>query len=495
MKLSFKIVYIVFLGVTIGILATHFLIMPAVANQAEILQILIIFVAAAIPSALIVWFLIHKLIINPIINLTKISKIIASGNLSERVNIKTADEIGELAQNFNTIINNLTSGMQTLANSLGKEKRKEKELANNYMELDKEKAKDEALLTSIGDGVIAIDHQKKIILFNEAASKMIGIDSAKVIDQPYDLILKLQDEKTHQPVVNFINNSLQGKESVTTTRLMLQRVSGEMLPVLPTISPIFDSQKKITGVVIVLKDITWERELEKLKDEFVSLASHELRTPMTAIKGLISMIFEGDYGNINDGLRDPLSDIAKSTDRLIQLVNDMLDVSRIEAGRMKFTLTEVSISDLISEVVTMLKPLAVQKNIQLGVKGPDTGKIMADADKVKQILINLVSNAIKFTDYGFVTISFRPWGKFAYISVVDSGIGITGVNQAKLFGKFAQISTSQLGRPVGTGLGLYLSREFTRRMGGELWLEHSETGRGSTFTFALPLTQITQSVV
>lgn len=482
MKLSFKIAAIVLVGIILAASATIFLVLP----KADLLKIFITLLLVVVPVSALIWFLIYKLVIKPILNLNVTSKIIASGNLGKRVNIKAIDELGELAQNFNTVINHLTSGMQNMANSLRDEKLKEKELAANFLELERGRAKDEALLRSIGDGVIAIDRQKKIILFNEAAGKMIGRESTEVIGEPYNFALKLVDEKDHSPVEDFISMVLNGEKLAVSNRLMLERINGEMLPILHTISPILDNQKKITGVVVVLKDITWERELEKLKDEFVSLASHELRTPMTAIKGLISMIFEGDYGQLSEGLKDPLSDIAKSTERLIQLVNDMLDVSRIESGRTKFTPTEVSLPGLIEEVLEMLKPLAAQKNIQMEVSGTVTNKVNADADKVRQITINLLSNAIKFTDHGNIVISFRSFGKFAYISVTDSGIGIARENQSKLFSKFAQISSSQLGRPPGTGLGLYISREFSRGMGGEMWIERSEPGKGTTFTFALP---------
>lgn len=486
MKLSFKVAIIVLIGIVFSALSTTFLILPRVANLTLLLKILAILTLVVIPSTLIVWFLIHVLIIKPILNLNKVSKVIASGNLAQRIKIEAIDEIGELSYNFNTIINNLASGLQHMANLLRDEKKKEKQLADNYAELDKAKAKDEALLTSIGDAVIAIDDHHKIILFNKAASKMLGIDPIKVIGQPYNSFLKFFKETDRSPTADFISLTLKGEKLVENNRTTLQRFDGKTVPILHTTSPFFDSQDKIAGVVVVLKDITQERELEKLKDEFVSLASHELRTPMTAIKGLISMVFEGDYGEINPSLKDPLSDIAKSTDRLIQLVNDMLDVSRIEAGRTKFTFTEVSALDLALEVVGMLKPLAMQKNIRLEVSDSHINKVRADADKVKQILINLINNALKFTDHGSVVVSFRSYEKYAYISVTDSGIGITKENQARLFGKFSQVSTSQNGRPPGTGLGLYLSREFARKMDGEMWIEHSEEGKGSTFTFALP---------
>lgn len=485
MKLSLKIAIIVLLGIVLSVAATNYLVLPLTTNIEGLLKVLLIFVLVIAPSALIVWFLIYLLIIVPILKMEKISSIIARGNLGQRIEIKSTDEIGELGRNFNMVINNLTSGMQHMANLLRDEKQKEKELAISYQVIDKEKAKDEALLTSIGDAVIAIDNTQRIILFNEAASKMVGVEPGAITGHLYQMILRFQDETTKTPAPDFINMALKGEKAVGS-RMMLQTMNGQLLPVLHTTSPIFDNKKEITGVVVILKDITQERELEKLKDEFVSLASHELRTPMTAIKGLISMILEGDYGKINESLKDPLSDVFKSSERLIQLVNDMLDVSRIEAGRTKISISPVSVADLVAETVGMLKLIADQKNIKLEVKESVIHKVSADPDKLKQILINLINNAIKFTDHGNVIVSFRSWGKFAYISVTDSGVGITKEDQVKLFSKFSQISNSQSGRPPGTGLGLYISREFARKMGGEMWIERSEIGKGSTFTFALP---------
>lgn len=478
MKLSIKIFLISFIVLTIGISELAF-VLALTENLRSFERILAVFILAVIPFALIIWFFLHKMIVEPVHNLIKVTKVIATGNLGKRAQIQSKDELGDLAKDFNTIIHNLASGMQSMAYSLRDEKAKEKEL-------EKARAKDEALLSSIGDAVIATDNQGSIILFNEAAGKMIGVPPDTVIGKPYRQILKFQQETAKNTEVDFIDLALKGKK-LTGNRIMLQTVDKKLIPVLHTTSPISDIKKQISGVVIVLKDITRERELEKLKDEFVSLASHELRTPMTAVKGLISMILEGDYGAVNEMLKDPLSDIAKSTDRLIELVNDMLDISRIEAGRIKFTISSVSIPELVTEVVGMLKPIADQKNIKLEIKGFNALKVWADENKAKQILINLISNAIKFTDSGSVIVSYEVRGRFVCISITDSGIGICKENQSKLFGKFTQLGSTQTGRPQGTGLGLYISREFARKMGGELWIEHSEIGKGSTFTFALPL--------
>lgn len=487
MKLFFKINIVVLLGLTLGFSIAAFLVEPLTLNLSAIEKIFFVFLSAFIPAAIFIIIALKKLILDPLSHINSVVKTIVIGNLSQRIRIQSRDEIGVLAQNFDTIINNLTKAMQNMANSLRDEKIKERELAENIFELDIAKAKDEALLSSIGDAVVAIDDQKRIILLNEAAGKMIGINPALFIGQPYSAALSLLSEKGLNQIPDFVGLALKGEKLPGSSRIVLQNKQRKLIPILYTISPILDKNRLITGVVLVLKDITRERELEILKDEFISVASHELRTPMTAIKGLISMIFEGDYGDINQELKDPLSDIGKSTERLITLVNDMLDVSRIEAGRIKFVLTDVSIQDIANDVVKTLKPIASQKNIKLEAAEIPLIKIRADADKVKQMTINLVSNALKFTDQGSITISARIQDKFAYISVTDTGIGISKENTEKLFGKFSQITSSQLGRPLGSGLGLYLSREFAKGMGGNMWLERSEPGKGSVFTYALPL--------
>lgn len=228
------------------------------------------------------------------------------------------------------------------------------------------------------------------------------------------------------------------------------------------------------------------RELDKLKDEFVSVASHELRTPMTAIRGLISMIFEGDYGPVSDNLKVPLSDISKSTQRLIILVNDILNVSRIETGKLKFALTYFDIGPIISEMGEQLMPIAIEKGLSLQVTKGSSSMVQADKDKVREILNNLIGNALKFTEGGGVSVSWEADADEVKVFIEDTGVGISAEEQLKLFGKFKQITTQQVGKPSGSGLGLYISRELARKMGGELWIEESKLRRGSTFAFSLP---------
>lgn len=477
----------IFLGILY--LSSNFLSKPQYSNFPVSPYIILgtIALAAAAVVSLYLWFLFSYLIIKPIKHFSEITKKIAAGNLGTKISYSGNDEFGKLAININTIINNLSQGLQSLANSLEGEIQKEKELALNFVELKKAKAKDDALLGSIGEGVIAINNEKKIILFNRSVSLLTNFLPTEAIGNYYSRILKFEYEAGRETVPDFISAGLGGLFLNISGHLVLVSRNGKKIPVAHILTPIVDQNKQIIGVMVVLKDITNERQLENLKDEFVSIASHELRTPMTAIKGLISMIFEGDYGEIYPGLKEPLSDIASSTNRLIQLVNDMLDVSRIQGGRVKYVLSEIKIADLIQEIINLMKPLATQKGIELRFNQNKEETIYADINKVKQILSNLIGNALKFTDKGFIEIIYHSQNTSLLISVRDTGMGIMPEDQKKLFSKFQQITSAQMGRPVGSGLGLYISREFARKMGGDLWVSFSTPDQGSVFSFSVPL--------
>lgn len=486
-KKAFLTVFFIFLPVSFGI--SLLLDLNSKSPGPPFIILGIIALVATLAVSFCLWFLFAHFIIKPIKHFSEITKNIAAGNFGAKIHYQEDDEFGELANNINITIDNFTRGMQTLANSLKSEIQKEKELTSNYLELEKAKAKDEVLLSSIKEGVVAIDNNSKIILFNQAAVDLTGYREEEALGNNYYSILSFESEKKGEQVPDFIGVALTGKESSDLIHIVIITKTGQKIPVSQDVAPIKSKDKQTYGAIIVLRNITKERQLTRLKDEFVSIASHELRTPMSAIKGLISMVFEGDYGEINENLKEPLADIASSTERLIQLVNDLLDVSRIEGGRVKYFLSDIKINDLIQEIVVLLQPVAFQKGIELRFNqslGSDE-VIRADANKVKQILSNLIGNSLKFTDKGFIEIKHSVQGESLHIFVKDTGTGIKPEDQKKLFNKFQQITSAQYGRPVGTGLGLYISKKFAMYMGGDLWLTDSVFGEGSVFTLSVPL--------
>lgn len=363
------------------------------------------------------------------------------------------------------------------------------EIWRSAKKLDQRKAKDEAILASIGEGILGTDKEGKILVMNKAAQNLLGWQLKEVLGKSIYDFVPMETEK---------GEPIQDTERPMTKALATgNRISGvyyyhrrdkSKFPVGVTVTPIFLANDLI-GVIEVFRDVAKEQEIEKLKDEFVSIASHELRTPMTAIKGLVSMMLDGDYGEVSGNLKEPLTDITTSTNRLINLVNDLLNVSRIEAGRVKFKLANIELSVSVHQVISILQPLTKQKGITLAVGQIPSITVQADADKVTQILNNIVGNAIKFSDSGSIMVSARvkEEKEMVYIFITDTGIGISQEGQGKLFGRFEQIHSQTNGRPPGTGLGLYISRELARKMGGDLWIERSEVGKGTTFGYSLPL--------
>lgn len=364
----------------------------------------------------------------------------------------------------------------------------DKKLNERYFnEMRQEKAKDEAILDCIGDGMFATDKTGQIILFNKAAEEMLGVEAKDVIGKLYFTVIPAETQSGEVPPDN---------ERMTMSAMRLgQKKSGVFyyfrkdhtkFPVATTAAPtIFN--REIVGSITIFRDITKEKELEKAKDDFVLLASHQLRTPMTAIKGFLSMIIGGDYGEVPEKMAKPLHEIANASERMIALINNILNISRIESGRTPFMFTDFDVTEVVRAVQSSLLALARQKNIEFLVADSQPLSVQADADKVRQILENLIGNAIKFTDKGSVNVSFQTEGDFIKILVSDTGVGIPPEDHEKLFNKFQQLSSNQTGQSSGTGLGLYISQQLTQKMGGDLHLSQSVLNKGTTFVISLPV--------
>jgi signal transduction histidine kinase len=223
------------------------------------------------------------------------------------------------------------------------------------------------------------------------------------------------------------------------------------------------------------------------KSEFLANMSHELRTPMNAILGFTEMILDDIYGEVPPDVRGPVQDVRTCGQQLLRLINDVLDLSKIEAGRMELSLTDYSVQEVVETARTSLRSLAAEKGLEFTADvQPDVPIAYGDGKRITQCLINLVGNALKFTKQGRVAISARLEGDHVVYSVADTGIGIPADQLDHIFGEFRQVDASISREFGGTGLGLSITKTFVELHGGRIWVE-SEPGRGSTFHFAIPL--------
>jgi len=252
-------------------------------------------------------------------------------------------------------------------------------------------------------------------------------------------------------------------------------------------SQVLDATGSMVGTLFVFRDVTKEREVERLKSEFISLVSHELRTPLSSVSGYIDMIIECDAGEINEEQKDYLRVAKRNVDKLTKLVTDLLTVSRIEAGAIKLNLETLNVADVVRDTVYNLRPQFNSKNqnIALETSNEDTS-VYGDAERLGQVFTNLLSNAQKYTpNEGHITVKLGVEGPHVRIEVKDTGIGLTKEDLQKLFTKFFRSRDSEAQQITGVGLGLWITRSLVEMHGGEITVT-SEYGKGSTFTVFLP---------
>ncbi len=395
------------------------------------------------------------------------------------------------------------------------------------------------ILTSLSDELIAFDKNDKIIFINSAAEQLLGIKQEEILNKHGKIsdllgVKKTKDDKealkcwqyfkcTHKkcPAYNkkdlrcwlysntFCGGAFKGtfKEKIdgckecNLFKLNAKAIEETGMPSVEQVittkpnskilriktDPVLDKTGEFLGYVKSLHDITTEKEIDRLKSEFVSTVSHELRTPLTSIKGYIDLLLEEEAGKVNQTQQEFLRIVKQNNDRLVNLINDLLDVSRIESGRVHLKIKPQDINDILTEVIDTFKTLANQKKQILKFKNLNNlPKVAADRDRLSQVVTNLISNAIKYTPTGgTIEIETTRENGLIEVYVTDTGIGISTEDQESLFTKFFRVDTSLTRDVGGTGLGLSICKTIIELHGGKIWV-NSALGKGSTFAFSIP---------
>jgi NtrC-family two-component system sensor histidine kinase KinB len=409
---------------------------------------------------------ISRTIIRPAEKLTEAARRIGRGQLNQKIDITTNDEIGELGSEFNKMTERLR-GYEEM----------------NVNQLIAEKKKSEAIVASIPDPVIMMDEGDNLLLMNQAARKLLRIRGNDWQGKPLD-----------QTVTDVQWLKLLGRGGVSEEErakrdplLSIQQPGEQILYFRPRQTAIIDESNNILGVVTLLQDVTRFKNLDRMKSEFIATVSHELRTPLTSINMAVDILSQEVLGGVNEPQKDMLATAKDDCERLTKLVKELLDLSRLESGKYELKRESINLRSVVEEA---LKPLRLQfreKGIRLETDiAQDTPEVPGDHQQLSWVITNLVSNALRYTPAdGVVTIHSDIAGDSVRVSVSDSGRGIPADAIEVIFDKFVQVKRSTDATPGSVGLGLAIAKEVVEAHGGKIWVE-SSMGQGSTFFFTIP---------
>ncbi len=396
---------------------------------------------------------------------------IANGDFAHPIPVKSADEIGQLARVFNEMSERLREAYRRQA--IGQQR-------------------DEAMLQSLGEGLVVVDEKAEIVLINEAALEFINLpNQAAAIGRPLLDVYQLYNanDKEKKPLSHDQRPSYVALHTGASVNEVygFYKADGKKYLMSITANPVILNDS-IIGAITVMRDVTKEKEVDRMKTEFISLASHQLRTPLSAIKWYSEMLVAGDAGQLQADQLDFAKNIADSTERMIALVNALLNISRIESGRIMVDPKPTDLKELVSGIVTDLKAKTEEKTQTLLISVHDElPKIMLDPRLIGQVYMNLLTNAIKYTPKGGeISVFISRKGDDIISQVTDNGYGIPKEQQGRVFEKFFRAANAVKVETDGTGLGLYLIKAVIESSGGKIWFQ-SEEGKGTTFWFSIPV--------
>jgi signal transduction histidine kinase/CheY-like chemotaxis protein len=454
-------------------------------------QILLIGLSSA-GLLLVAVYLLSRRITQPILAIAHTAVQLADGNLNLRAPVTTEDETGLLARAFNQMTTQLRQSNEQMAEY---NRTLEQRIEAATQDLQDTLIYLASIIDNMADGLLVTDPQGRIARFNPALVKMFQLTAAPTAEQPCGEVLG-------EAMTALVASTLATPEEVWTAEVDLGEgrigkasATAIMKPTTP------EAPETCIGVVILVQDITSEKEVDRMKTEFIATVSHELRTPLTSVLGfakiirkklqgvLLPAIPQGDR-KVERAVRnvdENIDIIISEGERLTKLINEVLDVAKMEAGRIDWQEDPLDMNELVNRAITATSSLFAQKSLQLQRDlAPDLPQVIGDGDRLVQVVINLLSNAVKFTPEGLVRCQTEHQGDRVIVRVTDSGVGIAPEDQPKVFEKFRQVGNTLTDKPQGTGLGLPICKQIVEHHGGDLWVD-SALGEGSTFSFALPL--------
>lgn len=408
--------------------------------------------------AFIIAYLITRKIVNPISELTNAAIEISEGNYEEKIYINEKDEIGKLAKAFN----NMTSKLRI-----------------NMNKLEHQNAELESILRSMSNGIIVIDDDFKIVLFNDNFLKMFNIKDKNIKGKPFYEVTR------NLFIFEFLEKSKNERKN-TVKEAKFYDKSGEKIYLI-NVNPIRSKENtdKILGSLLVVQDVTQIRKLENMRSDFVSNVTHELKTPLTSIRGFVDTLKNGALDDAEVAAK--FLDIIKiEAERLEGLIQDILVLSEIEAMGEDKNVKDESIPDIIEETVEILKPELEKKDLEIKLDiDSNVSNFRCNKNRIKQLLINIIGNSIKYTENGFIKISCKEDFINLVIEVQDTGIGIDKKHIPRLFERFYRIDKGRSRKQGGTGLGLSIVKHIVELYNGQIKVK-SKVGKGTTMTICIP---------
>ncbi len=458
------------------------------ANDQNIQMILGSLLASTLVAGWLGW-LISRSIGSDLAAVEQVAKsVVETGNFGQRCMIESQDEIGSLATSLNQLITWVESHTQDLETN-------RHQLAAMVAAQTQELR---AIIDYLGDGLFVCDGKSgRISRCNPAFSRMFGLTSEAAIGQlPQDIL--------SPDMVQLIEHHQRDPHPMSAEVALANGRLGQAL-ISPILSEANQAQLNLEGAIILVRDVTHDREIEQMKTDFLSTVSHELRTPLTSVIGFAKLIQkkleDAIFPLVPTGerktdrslqqVRDNLQIIVSEGSRLTSLINDVLDIAKIEAGKVEWKMAPGSIVDIVNQAVGATSVLAQTSQLPVTLDiAADLPAVLVDHDRIVQVLINLLSNAIKFTEAGTVICQIDQADQMVVVRVRDTGVGLAPEDLEAVFEKFKQVGEVMTNKPKGTGLGLPICKQIIEHHQGRIWAE-SELGQGSTFCFTVPIAPVT----